>query len=139
MLGINISRCLKITKIYNSNFPKDLNNYLNLILKNDFFRRSELIIQLSKAKIGRIETDLGWKVFVFDLEKNNMPALPIEFNKEYDTPLIDVEIKNSVYLLFGKNGYIFECEFCNLVLENNFETEFNEADYVKNYMDIKDK
>lgn len=126
-----------MTKFYNSNFPKDLNNYLNLILKNDFLGRSELIIQLSKAKISRIETDLGWKVFVFDLEKNNMPALPIEFNKGYDTPLIDVEIENSVYLLFGKNGYIFECEFCNLVLENNFETEFNEADYVKNYMDIK--
>lgn len=117
-----------MTKFYNSNFPKDL----NLILKNDFFGRSELIIQLSKAKISRIETDLGWKVFVFDLEKNNMPALPIEFNKGYDTPLIDVGIENSVYLLFGKNGYIFECEFCNLVLENNFETDFNEADYVKN-------
>lgn len=58
-----------MTKIYNSNFPKDLNNYLNLILKNDFFGRSELIIQLCKAKISRIETDLGWKVFVFDLEK----------------------------------------------------------------------
>ena len=56
-------------KIYNSNFPKDLNNYLNLILKNDFFGRSELIIQLNKGKISRIETDLWWKVFVFDLNK----------------------------------------------------------------------
>ena len=97
-----------MTKIYNSNFPKDLNNYLNLILKNDFFGRSELIVQLSKAKISRIETDLGWKVFVFDLGKNNMPALPIEFNKEYDTPLIDGGIENNVYLLFGKRGkFIF--------------------------------
>ena len=42
-----------------------------------------------------------------------------------------------VYICYlTKNGYIFECEFCNLVRENNFETEFNEADYVENYMDI---
>jgi len=43
-----------------------------------------------------------------------------------------------VYICYlTKNRYIFECEFYNLVQENNFETEFNEADYVKNYMDIK--
>ncbi|MGH1601406.1 hypothetical protein [Campylobacter majalis] len=128
-----------MTKFYNSTFPIDLNNYLNFVLKNDFFGKNELVIQLNETKISHIETDLGWKLFVFDLDKKNVPILPIEFNKKIDTILVDLGIKDSVYLLFAKHGYILECEFCNLSLENNFETEFNKADYIKNYMDIKGK
>lgn len=126
-----------MSKFYNNAFPLDLNNYLNFILKHNFYGKDELIKQLNEAKISHIETDLGWKLFVFDLDKKNVPILPIEFNKKIDTILVDLGIRDSVYLLFAKHGYILECEFCNLALEDNFEIHFNQVDYIKNYMDIK--
>lgn len=123
-MNINQKNKDKVLKILNKNLPNELKKCLNFMIKDNFYGRDELIKQLENARIKFIKRDLAFKLFVFDLNKNLVARIPVEFeNDSTPTAIIKFVVKNNIYILFIESGYILEFEFCNLALDDTFEID----------------
>ena len=108
-------------KFWNNNFPNELNKFLNIMLKHNFFGKNDLILQLNNATLKKIEQDNGFKAYVFDIKQNLFD------DKNISTPAINM-------IVFSKSHYetefllhwtknIKELEIYNVAGENYLELE----------------
>ena len=107
---------------HNPFFSEELNKILNIMLKHEFSGKDKLIKQLNNLRIKKIEEDVGFKAFVFEVVDQNLldyEGIPY--------PAIDMLVFNNLHytteFILHWGECVKELEIFNIAGEDYLELE----------------
>ena len=107
---------------HNLAFSGQLNKFLNIMLRHEFPGKDKLIKQLNNLRIKKIEEDVGFKAFVFEVVDQNLldyEGIPY--------PAIDMLVFNNLHytteFILHWGECVKELEIFNIAGEDYLELE----------------